>query len=145
MNTEEIKLEPEVEVTSSEPIPPEIEAAKYLQGALPAFRRQLELVTGTQCKRVLAALAESPLENETPEFTTSEAEQLFTIGTLISNAKFILFQASYLFSIAKEVNKKYNLNITESELRDMVQASIKEQMEVEQSQKQTEGVSNGNS
>lgn len=71
--------------------PPEVQAAMYLHGALPAFRAQLEMVTGTQCKRVLSALMESPLEKTVPGFTTKQAEDLFIMGLNISSAKFILF------------------------------------------------------
>jgi len=74
--------------------PPEIQAAMFLQRALPTFRTQLDRVTGVQAKRVLEALIESPLEKEVPGFTTREAHDLFTLGTMIQNAKFVLFQVA---------------------------------------------------
>lgn len=85
---------------------PEVQAALYIQQALPQFRRQLEKVTGTQAKRVLSALVESPLEKTVPGFTTQEAEQLFLMGTMIQNAKFLLFQVALKDQeIAKEVEQ----------------------------------------
>lgn len=87
---EEVKQE-EVKL---EDVPVEVQAARYLITALPRFRGQLEKVTGTQAKRVLQALIESPLEKNTLPFTTPEALELFNQGLVITNAKFILFQAS---------------------------------------------------
>jgi hypothetical protein len=79
---------PEVEQT------PEVQAAMFLHSALPMFRNQLDKLTGTQAKRVLSALMEAPLEKETPGFTTREADDLFALGLMISNAKFILFNVA---------------------------------------------------
>lgn len=73
---------------------PEVQAALYIQKALPEFRRRLEGITGVQAKRVLSALVESPLEKTVPGFTTQEAEELFLMGTVIQNAKFILFNVA---------------------------------------------------
>lgn len=73
---------------------PEIQAAMFLHKALPTFRRQLESVTGVQAKHVLSALAEAPLEKTVPDFTTKEATELFNLGLMITNAKFILFNVA---------------------------------------------------
>jgi hypothetical protein len=72
----------------------EIQAALFLHKALPAFKSQLDLVTGVQAKSVLYALAESPLEKKISGFTTKEAQQLFELGLIITNAKFILFNVA---------------------------------------------------
>lgn len=73
---------------------PEVQAAMFLHRALPMFRIALDKLTGVQAKRVLSALMEAPLEKETPGFSTQEAEELFSLGLMISNAKFILFNVS---------------------------------------------------
>lgn len=95
METQEQQTEaPKQEEVKQEEIPVEVQAARYLLTALPAFRNLSEKVTGTQARRVLNALIESPLEKNTPPFTTEEAQELFNLGLVITNAKFILFQAS---------------------------------------------------
>jgi hypothetical protein len=92
--TQQTEEQPQIVEGTETTIQPEIEAAKFLSAALPQFRTKLEGITGNQAKRVLAALIESPLEKETPGFTTKEAEDLFMLGLYISNAKFILFNVS---------------------------------------------------
>jgi hypothetical protein len=104
INMQEQQTQPEVkEETASEaaaPAPtveepaPEVQAVMFLHSALPRFRAQLQKVTGVQGKRVLEALIESPLEQKVPGFTTKEAHDLFMLGTMIQNAKFVLFQVS---------------------------------------------------
>jgi len=90
-----------------EKMAPEMQAAYYLQGALPTFRSQLQKVTGVQGKRVLEALIESPLEQQVPGFTTKEAHDLYSLGTMIQNAKFILFQAALKDEkVVEEVQQK---------------------------------------
>lgn len=85
---------------------PEVQAAYFLRGALPAFRNNLDKLTGTQAKRVLSALMEAPLEQETPSFTTKDAQELFNLGLMISNAKFILFNVALDSELANNVEEE---------------------------------------
>jgi hypothetical protein len=84
------------ETTTETPVEqlPEVQAAMYIHQALPMFRTKLDALTGVQAKRVLEALIEAPLEKEAPAFTTKKAQDLYTLGLYITNAKFILFTTS---------------------------------------------------
>lgn len=94
---EEVKLTDalsEIKDEQGQQVDPKVEAVMFLKSAIPSFRNRLNddnVITGTQAKRILSALIESPLENETPSFTTKEAEDMFTLGLMITNAKHILF------------------------------------------------------
>lgn len=110
--------------------PPEIQAAMFLQAALPKFNRDLDTVTGMQAKRVLSAITESPLEKTTPAFTTNEAAALFNLGMTIQNAKYILFTGAIKDAFLKILKEKANIEMTMSELS----AIIKEYNEKTQAQ-----------
>jgi len=94
---------PSVDSSPQTKVDPQIEAVMYLQGAIPAFRNQLEKTTGTQAKSVLMALTEAPLAEKSPEFTTQEALLLYNIGLQITNCKFILFQEAIKGKTAEEL------------------------------------------
>lgn len=89
MENDTNELKPE-QVTN----PPEVQAATFIQRALPAARHALNRVTGTQAKRVLMALLENPFEEQTKPLTTPEARELFQLGLMIQNSKFVLFQVA---------------------------------------------------
>src|SRR6267142_4191688 len=102
LNKDQVKVDITKEAT------PAMEAARYLHTALPMFKHNLEKLTGIQAKRVLSSLIESPLEQETPKFSTSQAKELYNVGLAITNAKFILFTAS--------LNDKQSVNELEKEI-----------------------------
>lgn len=75
----------------------EMQAARYLSGAIPMFRlklKKLQELNKTEVARVLEALIEVPLEKETREFTTDRGHDLFMLGLNIFNAKHVLFNAA---------------------------------------------------
>lgn len=110
----------------------EIQAAQYLQRAIPRFRNDLHSVTGIQAKRVLSALIESPMEQETAKFTTQGAYNLFESGSVITNAKFILFTASLLDHLSTALNAKFNLGLSFKDLKTMISESQKVVSELQQ-------------
>lgn len=93
------------------------EAVLFLRQALPAIRSMINngTLTGTQAKRVLCALVESPLEQETPGFTTLEAQKVFNLACIIQNAKFVLFQGAP--ELLSEVEKQAALEKAEEEAK----------------------------
>lgn len=94
-----------------------IQAVQFLQSAIPSARNLVNrgTLTGVQAKRVLCALIESPLESETPEFTTVEAAKVFELACMIQNAKYILFQGAP--EMLSEVEKLAALEKAEEEAK----------------------------
>lgn len=106
--TQENKQEEPV-VTPAATMSVEEQAARYLMGALPAFRHKLmrlEERNKHEVSRVLSALIEAPLEQETPLFTTKEANELYNLGLVITNAKLFLFNGALkVESVVEEATK----------------------------------------
>lgn len=108
-NTEQQTVENKEEVLA-----PEMQAVHYLMGAIPAFKRQLDRLTGVQAKNVLMAIIESPLEQHEHNFTTNESRNLFELGLNIESHKFLLFNTGLkneqlvdeVLEQAKEENKE---------------------------------------
>lgn len=122
---EDVKVELSEEPKTN---PPEVQAAMFIRGALPQVRQLIRSskFTGVQAKAVLEHILESPLEDEAPEFTTVTASQIFQVGTMIQNSKFILFQVA----------------LKDSELTDKVEKEMQEEANSKSQEKKEE--SNGN-
>lgn len=102
-----------------------VEAVKFLHQALPTARMLVDNLTGVQCKRVLKALLETPLEQETPSFTTKGGLQLFNLGIMIQNAKFILFQGAP--AVLTDLEKKAALEQAEKDAQEENKPGINEE------------------
>lgn len=100
----------------------EEQAVKYLMWAIPMFRTKLKALeehNRTEVGRVLSALIESPLEQETHHFTSDKAQDLFELGLVITNAKLILFnKALTVESVVEEATRNAVDQYNESEKGD---------------------------
>lgn len=103
-----VEVQPQPETIVAPPTESvEMQAARYVAMALPIFRtklKRLEERNKTEVGRVLAALIESPLEQQTHGFTTKEGSDLFEMGLVITNAKFILFNSGLKLEAKGELN-----------------------------------------
>jgi len=105
-------VEAATEQLTQEPVEeaPEVQAARFLTMGLPLFRtkqQELQEKNKTEVFRVLAALIESPLEQETHSFTTPEGSNLFNLGLMIMSSKHVLFNhALNDAETVEEVNKQ---------------------------------------
>lgn len=107
VNLEEGKAGDPVSLPPTETV--EEQAVKYLMWAIPMFRTKLKALeehNRTEVGRVLSALIESPLEQETHHFTSDKAQDLFELGLVITNAKLILFnKALTIESVVEEATR----------------------------------------
>lgn len=112
--TQPIVVNPEQEQTVTPPQAPtdsvEAQAARFLSERIPMFRlklRKLEERNKHEVSRVLEALIEAPLEQETHRFTTERGNDLYQLGLMIFNAKLMLFNAALkVDSIVQEATDK---------------------------------------
>lgn len=91
-------------------VSPEAQAAQFLMSAIPASRILTERLTGTQAKRVLTALLESPLEQTVPGFTTTDAAKLFDLGVQIAACKHIMFNEALKLEEKGELSHQMSPN-----------------------------------
>lgn len=82
------------ETPASEELPIEMQAAQYLQGAIPVVCNEIENLNGKQAKAILKKLMRTPLEDDNYQFTSEHAGKVYQVCGLIQNAKFVLFTAS---------------------------------------------------
>lgn len=101
-----------------------IAAVEFLHQAIPQARTMVnsDNLTGVQAKRVLSALIESPLEQETSKFTTASAAKLFNLACLIQNAKYLLFQGAP--TLLSEVEKRNAEELSAQQAQAEAQANL---------------------
>ncbi len=76
--------------------PPEVVAGQFFRMVYPMYKERLNGLMAKDAKLVLDALISWPLENEHPKFRNTAVESVFSLGTRLMDAKFIILQAAQM-------------------------------------------------
>lgn len=115
-------------------------AVQFIHATLNTFRERVRNLMGTQAKRVLEAIIESPLEQEVKSFTTKEAMKCFELGVAIKSAQYVLFQGSrnQYDDLAQDIEEQMKLDEPSPEVAPYSEESVT-LSEVENNVTQQEG------
>ncbi len=80
-----------IEAVSKRPV--EEIAAQFFAIVYPMFRAKLQGLMAKDAKQVIDALIAFPIEMQNPTFRNEVSEQVFSLGTRLLDAKFIMQQA----------------------------------------------------
>lgn len=75
---------------------PEQVAGQFFQMVYPMYKARVDGLMAKDAKQVLDALIAWPLEIEHPSFRSEAVESVFSLGTRLLDAKFIILQAAQM-------------------------------------------------
>lgn len=111
-------------------LPPEEIAGQFYEAVEPLFTARVDGLMARGAKEVIRALIQWPLRQDKPVFSTKAAEETFSLGLRLLDAKFIILQAAQMDEKIL-VDKKTEENNTEvQELLDNVETEFKQGEEV---------------
>jgi hypothetical protein len=76
--------------------PPEVVAGQFFQLVYPMYQARVQGLMAKDAKDVLDALISWPLERETVNFRSEAVESVFSLGSRLLDAKFIILQAAQM-------------------------------------------------
>jgi hypothetical protein len=75
---------------------PEVVATQFFKMVYPMYQARIHSLMARDAKQVLDALVSWPLENEHVTFRSQAVESVFSLGTRLLDAKFIILQAAQM-------------------------------------------------
>lgn len=95
-------------------LPPEELATQYFKMLYPLYKAKVHGLMARGAKEALDALVLYPLENDGIKFSSKVAEEVFSIGTRLMDAKFIIMQVAQINEqIKMEQKSKESANVDE--------------------------------
>lgn len=108
--------------------PPEVIATQFFKMVYPMYKERISGLMAKDAKEVLDALVSWPLENDDVRFRSKSVEAVFSLGTRLLDAKFIILQAAQIDEKIA-VDKMNNTGYTDNNEVDNVLSTVETKFE----------------
>lgn len=101
-----VKAEEEAAMKRAEQLSPADMSSQFFMQFWPMYRQRVATLSNKDARRVLEAIVQWPLEDETPKFNSQAAKEAFSLGTRLIDAKTIMRDTVELEMMQKNLEKK---------------------------------------
>lgn len=110
-----IEAEKQSAYQKAEEMGPARMSEQFFRTFWPMYKQRIVNLSNKECRRLLEALVQWPLEEENPVFKSQAAQEAFALGIRLIDSKTIIRDAVELEMLQKQVDKDGGLNYNKEE------------------------------